>query len=172
MTVQLSIKRSSDTFLNVVWPEIGPIFGNGQIIPVETVTDSHMAKMLDVCAGVDMWMLVGQSMYAVASRVQYGRTAWNTFTVRRSLVSGGRTEFHKRRDAITSGALFPKLTVQAYVDGDRLLSVAAVDTVHLFDVCEKHPEQRRRAPDGNEFLYVKWDQCAPGKIITHRPVQP
>jgi hypothetical protein len=170
--IQKAISRSSAAFLDIVWPQIGPVFGGGQIIPVETVTDSHMAKVLDTCAGVDMWLVLGDSMYGLASRVQWSDTPWDTFTVRRSLPSGVNTEYDKRRHAISSGALYPRLTVQAYVskDGGHLLSAAAIDTRHLIEMCDKYDHQRRTAPGGNQFIYVNWDQCDAGKVIIHRPV--
>jgi hypothetical protein len=170
--IQQAISRSSTAFLDVVWPQIGPVFGGGQIIPVETVTDSEMAKLLDTRAGIDMWLVLGDSMYGLASRVQWSDTSWDTFTVRRSLPSGASTEFDKRRHAITSGALYPRLTVQAYVskDGSQLLSAAAIDTRHLIEMAERYDHQRRTAPGGNQFVYINWEQCEPGKVIVHRPV--
>lgn len=170
MSAVEAIKRSSHTFQHVVWPAISDIFGGAQIIPVETVTDSEMTRMLDVYAGVDMWMVLGDLMYPVASRVQYGPTAWDTFTVRYSLASGNRTEYQKRRESIDRGSLYPRITMQAYVHDDRLLSVGWIRTDTLINLCERHMAQIRTAPGGNQFIWVDWNQCDPGAVTVYRPL--
>jgi hypothetical protein len=169
MIVKDAIKRSSETFQSVVWPELSPLWNGATIVPVETVTDSQMAKVLDMYAGIDMWMLSGQSLYGIASRVQYGPTSWDTFTVRYRLASGNRTEYHKRQESLKNGSLYPRWTIQAYVDGERLVSAAITTTERLVEMCQRHEHQVRRAPGGNEFIYVGWDQFDTGGVYVHRP---
>lgn len=165
MTVEQAITRSQAAFASIVWPRLAELLGDGQLIPVETVTDSTMTRVLDMLAGVDTWLVRAGDVYPVASRVQYGPTAWRTHTVRRRLVSGAATEYDKRLRAIRKGALYPSLTIQAYIDGDRLLAAAAVDTRHLMDKCQELEHQIRRNPaDGSEFIFVGWDQCSPDLI--------
>lgn len=165
MTVEQEINRSQLTFITLVWPRFRDVLGKGQVIPVETVTDSQMAKTLDVAAGVDMWWVIDSHVYPIASRVQYGSTAWRTFTVRSSRPSGLPTEYQKRRASIHSGSLYPRLTVHAYVDGTDLLAAAAVDTAHLIERCSELEHQVRCNPaDGAQFIWVGWDQIDPSKI--------
>lgn len=165
--VRARITRSQETFRDSVWPHITARLGGGELIPVETVTDSDMALALDTLAGVDMWWVISGQVYPIASRVQYGSTAWRTFTVRASRPSGAATELHKRRHAIETGALYPSLTVQAYVNPEgRLMAAAAVSTRHLIDRCSDLKDQRRVNPqDGSEFIYVQWDQCDADRIF-------
>lgn len=164
--VGAAIRRSSHTFAGIVWPVLGPRLGGGEIIPVETVTEGRMAELLDTVAGIDMWHVKGQQMYGLASRVQYGPTPWDSFTIRFRRRSGIPTEWEKRIRAIADGALFPYLTVQAYVDGDRLLSAAAVPTRHLILRSLQYIGSQRRTnySDGSEFIYVNWNQLDPNLI--------
>lgn len=166
MSVTQAIARSAEHFQRIVWPHLSPLLGGGHVVPVESVTDSRMAQMLDMLGGVDLWYVNQQQIFPVASRVQYGPRPWNTFTVRYSRPSGAPTEYHKRADSIRSGSLYPRVTIQAYIDGDRLLSAAAVDTKHLIAQATKHRHQVRVNPaDGARFLYVRWDQCEPNHLI-------
>lgn len=165
MSVETAIRASSQAFSDVVWPVVREPLGGGVIVPVETVTDSRMAAVLDTLGGVDLWHVVQGNIYPVASRVQYG-TCWASFTVRYSKPSGARTEYHKRVDAIRRGALYPRYTIQAYVSGPDLLAAAIVKTETLIAACDEHKDQRRvNRADGSEFLYVKWNQIAATDIV-------
>lgn len=167
MTVEQAIQRSATEFKEVVWPAMGPRLGGGELIPVESVTDSPVANALDMLAGVDLWYVYRGQIFPIASRVQYGGRAWNTFTIRYSRPSGVATEYHKRLESIKNGSLYPRLTIQAYVHNGRLLSAAAVDTQHLMQQAERYRHQVRHNPaDGATFVYVNWDQCADDYIIT------
>lgn len=166
VSVTAAIERSAQHFQDIVWPALSMELGGGQVIPVETVTDSEMTRTLDMLGGVDVWLVCNKQIWPLASRVQYGPTAWNTFTIRYSLPSGAPTEYHKRRQSIRSGSLYPKVTIHAYIHDGRLLAAAAVDTAHLLDVAEAHEDQIRVNPaDGVKFLYVSWDQCDPRMTI-------
>lgn len=125
-----------------------------------------MATALDTLAGVDLWYVANREVYPVASRVQYGR-AWNTFTIRYSRRSGVATEYQKRVTSILSGSLYPRITIQAYIQGGQLLAAAAVDTEHLIHKATEHLHQIRvNGADGASFIYVSWDQCDPRFIVT------
>lgn len=165
MSVAQAIERSSHAFRDVVWPTMGPLLGGGHVIPVESVTDSAMSTALDTLAGVDLWYVANREVYPVASRVQYGR-AWNTFTIRYSRRSGVATEYQKRVTSILSGSLYPRITIQAFIQGGQLLAAAAVDTKHLIQKATEYRGQVRvNGQDGASFIYVSWDQCDPAYII-------
>lgn len=139
------LSSSSADFLRVVWPAIKGMVGGGEIIPVESVADKGMATMLDQRSGIDAWHLSQDGrVRGVASRVQWTDKPWNTFTVRYSRDSGAKTEYEKRKIDIESDAgwLYPHMTVQAYIGGDKtsggdLLSVAVIKTRSLIAACEQ-----------------------------------
>lgn len=135
------LSRSARVFSEVVWPQVAPACGGGELVPVEAVSGTGMAWMLDVMGGIDAWQAMDNGvMRGIASRVQWirpDREPFNTFTIRLDRASGTATEFAKRLHAIghaEQGWLYPALTVQAYVemDDDRLLSWAAVYTHDLY----------------------------------------
>lgn len=155
--IERAIKQSSGLFVDHVWPVISPAIGGGELVPVETVTESGFARDLDTLAGVDAWQVSRpDGMRPIASRVQQseltmgGYRPWNTFTIRYTRPSGSLTEFHKRLTSIRDGFLHPHLTVQAYLDtfaSARLLSVAVVDTASLYAVAASWVEQHGDEPD-------------------------
>lgn len=156
--VAASLTKSAAAFRDIVWPNISAGLGGGDLVPVESVASAGFVKDLDVLAGVDAWQLVRPSgIRPLASRVQAGWGRMNTFTIRWSLPSGGRTEIDKRIAAIRDGYLYPAVTVQAYLDCPRrpagdfvvwdrcrcaswadhpLLSVAHIDTVALYEFAD------------------------------------
>lgn len=171
--VAASMASSSEAFIAHVWPSIQWACGGGELTPVESVTADGMTKTLDVLAGIDAWQVIDGRGYmrGIASRVQEirpGGGVWNTFTVRSRRANGAATEYAKRLGAIqqaSEGALYPGLTVQAYVnnfDSGPLLSAAVVRTVDLImwfeRQAEKGPLPERRATVGArrgqaEFFY-------------------
>lgn len=136
--------ESSYAFKTYVWPKVGPWCGEDRLEIVESSTATELVRDFDTFAGVDAWQLLDDCgfMRGVASRVQVGGTDWRTFTVRKSRSSGAKTEFAKRLEAIRKqreGALYPALTIHAYVSGYRnglLLSVAMVCTADLYEYLE------------------------------------
>ena len=145
------IKKSSEDFINYVWPIIGNDLGGGEIIPVEGVTDSKIAGLLDTLAGVDAWQILSdkKGIRSIASRVQYQNPKWkikyppNTFTIRYTLNSGNNTEYYKRMYAFGNpqeGLLTPDTFVQAYLDeeGSRVLSIGIIKMAELCSIMSKH----------------------------------
>src|SRR5690606_2476766 len=76
---------SARAFKDLVWPSFACEFP-GELMPMESVADSHFAKILDMRAGIDAWLLLPKSgpVRGIASRVQPAPPSrpWNTFTVR------------------------------------------------------------------------------------------
>jgi hypothetical protein len=164
------MQDSHRRFRDVVWPDIGPLIGGGDLIPVET-DKARLSVLLDVEAGIDWYVRGRFGLYGLASRVQVDGRAWNTFTIRTRTSRGGETEWTKRRRAIRDQYHFPHITCQAYLDrAEGLLSVATVTTDHLFEVAEKYPQQERyNGEDGHTFRYVYWRQLDSHKITTAGP---
>lgn len=165
-TLARQLSASAADFRRLVWPRIAPWLGGGNLVPVETVTDSRFAAQTDMLAGVDAWHVdSSRGMRGIASRVQWCESPWNTFTVRMWRSSGKPTEIDKRRFALNDargGWLFPIFTVQAYVwpktDG-QLLSVAMMfthDLVRLVD-CDFGYEKATSSGDAG-FRVVTWHE--------------
>src|SRR6266702_375825 len=168
----------------IVWNAIAEWCGGGEYCPVETKADISLAKDLDILAGIDGFQKRPQRgvMRGIASRIQWGDKAWNTFTLRKSRSSKVDTELKKRLWQLAhrhEGYLYPHITVQAYITQRRvgdLLSVALAHTHELIPYAYKafatlgvferqnrfnHTgvwEQTSRDEDGSwsTFLAVDW----------------
>jgi hypothetical protein len=106
---------------------------------MENVKDSKFAKMLDMKAGIDGWQIHKDGIRGIASRIQQGDKAWNTFTIRMTRDSGADTEYKKRRIAIKTGEyIFPYFTIQAYVKtwAGPMLSVGVAKTTDIIEFIE------------------------------------
>ena len=166
---QRDLRNSSRAFLEFVWPQIRDQLGGGEVIPVESVTDSAMANQLDQLGGIDVWHVRSASgIRGIGSRVQQTKVPYASFTVRKTRTSGAETEWTKRKRALDSrhGWLYPALVVQAYVeDFDRgpLLYACMASTRELFKFAEELFsgqvwESQRNNADGNEFavFWASW----------------
>jgi hypothetical protein len=182
--VYRDLNKSSRVFVDVVWPALTPILGEGSTyLPVEGLVDGELAKALDVIAGIDGFQIRGDRkfMRGVGTRVQWmphGATPYNTFSIRVGRPSGGMTEKSKRILSVqfeNHGPLFPDLTIQAYLrkETDELLSVGVVKTRDLYTCIEKHPlKQRLAAGNGGEqfeaypFDYLQAHGCSVQTVVT------
>jgi len=146
-------------------------WSDGRNVSVEAVTDGEMAEELDQTAGVDSWNVKhDDTIRGVASRVQYIKKSNldgppDTFTVRKSVPSGAKTEFQKRLEAIRKDALYPAWTVQAYLDrpGGELLEIGRVKTrdliEHINDGSESNGDYRvNDRPGKASFYIVEWSR--------------
>src|SRR5690606_6164676 len=81
--VARDLSRSAAAFRDIVWPEIKQWCRGGEIIPVESVTESGFASALDQLAGIDAWQAVEDiGMRGIASRVQWVAKPYRSFTIR------------------------------------------------------------------------------------------
>jgi len=168
--VAKDLSDSARDFVEIVWPVVSPWFGGGALIPVETVTDSGMARLMDMASGIDAWHHQEElGIRGIASRIQW-ETAWDTFTIRYSRTSGAKTEYEKRLSAIESdrGWIYPHLWVQAYVSKRQdgvLLSAAAMRTAGLIRLAQEVVDLPRsiaglygiRRTSNASFIFVDWD---------------
>lgn len=158
-TVANDMKNSSTAFVTLVWPLINSWVGGGELLQMENVTDSNFAKMLDMKAGIDGWHIHSDGMRGIASRIQKGWKAWNTFTIRMSRDSGAKTEYEKRETAIETGKyIYPHLTVQAYVEAweGPVLSIGMALTCDIIIFIQKGFHTLRRTTNA-EFAVCPWD---------------
>lgn len=187
------LTSSASDFKRVVWPELSKEIEGGQLLPMETITDSNFAKQFDFLSGIDAWQIHPQyGIRGIASRVQWldTTTAWyrchgpyNTFTIRYSRDNGTKTEYAKRCDSILQhnkqGWQFPHLTVQAFIalpiGSGMLLSCAVVRTKALFQFLAEKEKDKFIDPTGRRcyglkhnsnatFVYVRWDSL-PSNVI-------
>jgi len=135
-----------------------------KIIDVET-DGGTIASLFDKYSGIDAIQVVNGQLRTIAMRVQWG-VNYQSFTIRYKRKSGVDTEYKKRIDAIfgQKGYLFPYLTVQCYLDkrhgATGVLSCAIVKTEDLYKFIKENFDnlQKRKCPEGNEFLVVYFQQ--------------
>lgn len=154
---------------------------------VETVTDDDFTKKLDILAGIDAWQVIdGTGIRGIASRVQWPKNrsgkptyeAFESFTIRESLASGGRTELGKKLDAINNGFLYPQYTAQAYIGvmhEGPILYICVMDTKLLFEYIKKYPQELGHVVnpiDGNIFAvaWIKNIRCHGYLVQYHKPI--
>lgn len=154
---------SANSFVHIVYPKLLECrFLLGDVVPIESVTAMGIAKDLDMFAGIDAWHVYKKcGIQGIASRVQYGQRAWNSFTIRKHRSSGSETEYAKRKIAIYTGDwLYPTLTIQAYVTSRKngeLLSVGITKTKNIFDaIADGNCNTKTNPTDGNTFYTVFW----------------
>lgn len=160
---QDDLSWSSDAFSNVVWPACMPYCGGGQLLQMEGRPDTELASLLDQRAGIDGWQLHTDGMRGIASRCQPSGKSWRTFTIRMSRQSGAKTEYEKRKEAISSGKwIYPHITIQAYFDknGLEMIECAIARTEDLIEMIELGQYSEGRSRDSNGwavFAKVYWD---------------
>jgi hypothetical protein len=174
--IACDLSDSAYDFERVVWPAIKGKCGDGTLVAVESVTEKSLSQCLDTLAGIDGWHIqqANGRMRGLASRVQWGEP-WYTFTIRSKRTTGAETELRKRIDAIRSGWLYPTLTVHAYVAEPRrrgaFLAAGICYTKDLYEFVGAHlgdgawirRHSRKNPTDGNEFLFVDWDELSNAK---------
>lgn len=181
MSFNEDLSDSANDFVNIVWPSINSKIDGGELIPAEQLFDMKFFNLVDMHSGIDAFQFSTQhGIRTLASRIQWGSTPWNTFTIRYKRASGTKTEYEKRIKAIlgNEGWLYPYYTVHAYINKrylfktddkitKKLLSVAIVKTKELYlrvyeNVKSNEWDEviyiRKNRQDGNEFLVVDWDE--------------
>lgn len=145
--------------------------GDPELLQVETYS-GHIAKILDMQAGIDYLVMDESSLYGLASRVQWpdgsNMYPYNTFTLRYSLASGRETELGKLTRALECGKLCPKITAHVYMDEDgEVASAAVIETRELVEVVGGLIELGRVRPvdvfDGNQMVPLAW-----GYLVSYR----
>lgn len=156
----VALSQSARDFLDYVYPKIKheKWLGEGELIPVEAVTENKMAILLDQYAGIDAWYIRKKvGIRGLASRVQYNYTC-NTFTIRKSRESGVRTEFDKLRYAIEKQWIHPYWFSQAYISPTKpqkkLYSVALCKTFDLI----RYIQQEQKGYD-KDYYVQSVDRC-------------
>ena len=147
--VARDLSESAKAFQFCIWPELSSFFG-GEAVHVESVSANGFDKQLDTLAGIDAWNVhpARGHIFGLASRAQPSPCPLsipsfpaNTFTIRMQRDTGSLTEYAKRIDAISAGALFPTWTVHGYYfkkkGAYRFLSAMACKTLPLYRLCQE-----------------------------------
>jgi hypothetical protein len=162
-TFNCDMSDSSFDFMDKVYPKLLELnFINGEIIPIENVTEVKIAKQLDMLAGIDSWWIKeGCGIIGLSSRVQW-KTAYNTFTVRKERnQTGAKTELEKRVTAINSKGIYiyPYYAIQAYLTERRsgvIISLAIAKTVDIIEMINQGMSGQNRS--NNDFEFIQWDE--------------
>lgn len=160
--IRQRISQSAADFREIVWPHFSTDLGGGELVPVETVTDSAFATLLDTLGMTDVWQIVEHAgMRSLATRVQWGGINWRSWSIRCQLPSGRPTEWHKLTQY--GEWQLPQYIIQSYLGhrGGPLLGAAAIKTRHLqvMLVNEWHGAARRNPADGTWFYPVWWQDA-------------
>lgn len=132
--IESRMSTSARQFRQVVWTQISPYIGGGELVTVEAEVNDWLRVKLDTNAGIDAMQVVatattGDVMRTMACRVQDGDHRYASFTVRyKRLETGAPTEYQKRLYAIEHPELellSPSLTVQAYLEKGTEQFIAA-----------------------------------------------
>jgi hypothetical protein len=161
-TVEAKIKISAAEFERAVWPHFSQQLGGGTLVPVESVTESGFATLLDTLGMTDAWQVVEpEGMRALATRCQFNGPNWHSWTVRYQRPSGRLTEWHK----LTQHGVWqlPHYIIQAYISsvGGQLLGAAAIKTrdLQVMLINGWTGPVRRNREDGVLFLPIYWDEA-------------
>ena len=127
--------------------------------------NSITMKWLDQYSGID---IIGRKndnhLVTIASRIQWNKN-YKTFTIRYERITGAKTEFEKRIEAIQKGYLYPNFTMQAYINETplQILSWASIKTDIFYKYLIEHPEimfERTANYEGNKFKYIYWSDIS------------
>lgn len=166
-----ALSKSMQDFKIYVEPRLIEILNGGYFSVVEGNTLDETARMLDTLAGIDLWYYrKGNAMWGVASRIQRGHN-YMTFTIRKSRESGVRTEYEKRLDSMRKKSLYPHLTVQAYIDNDKLTGMGVARTEDIFEYIQNNHCLERSTGGAQKgqasFIVVPWVdmECSGYRVI-------
>lgn len=162
------LRRSAKAFSDLVWPEICPYIGGGQLRSLELETNNG----LDQAGGIDGYQLLSTGIRTIAQRTQfiddYAKPA--TYTIRQTRQSGAATEYLKRIDAIRCGYDLPALVIQSYVSEERqfVWRLAITHGRPFYEYVFRHEEHwaSHWARDGSaKFMVVPWERICRDNAI-------
>lgn len=137
--------------------------GVAQIVPIEGREDAA-TKLLDRFAAIDGLVVNGDgTIDFYANRVQIGKN-YESFSLRRSRLSGKATEFEKLQQARRTGGAMPTFHVQCFVDSDeQSATVGIAPTIDVLDYAEHNPDEFLGTANAT-FFVVPWRELARVKV--------
>lgn len=157
-----ALQRSMSDSKEHLFPTLEKVL-DGELIVIEGDDINETKRLLDTMAGIDLFAVNPiKGMRGVASRLQWGK-AWRTFTIRKERESGTKTEYEKRKYAIENGYLYPRITMQAYIDHKQNIVTIGIayteDIIRCID--NGNCKIRRTGADQKgqaSFYVVEWDE--------------
>jgi len=151
------MKLTAEYMTKLVYPQIQELgWIKGKLYNIENNPDNTL-KMLDTKSSIDGFISKSRGSIPISTRCQYG-ISYSTFTVRRSLTSGEKTEYDKVSYAINHPEyIYPYLYIHAYLtskNNGKLISIGMAKTKDIYDFINK--DKWRYAPGGNTFYYIDW----------------
>lgn len=143
--------------LDKIKEDVLPKLISGKILSIENI-DNEILLLMDKISGIDYIRQDKHGLQGIAARVQWGNN-YNTFTIRSARHSGTQTELEKRLYQIKNGYFYPEFTLQAYFNNrndNKLLSIAIIRTIDLYNVYQTNPELFESNKSDNEFKFVRW----------------
>jgi len=145
-----------------------------ELFRVENCPGNWLAKMLDVCSGLDALAAMPDGGIAgLTCRHQWGGVDWSSFTIRKSKGTGKQTEWAKRHRDIANDDLMPTWTIQSYfaTDQETMLSVGAAKTKDIYRYADSLPRLTIRDSCDAAFVVLDWQQMqeAGVEVIVRRP---
>lgn len=139
-------------------------FVGATIVPIEGRED-ELSLLLDRLAGIDGLIVKDDGeMDFYGSRVQVGKN-YESFTLRRSRLSGVKTEFAKLQRASRTCGAMPQYMIQAFVDSDeKAATVAVAPMIDLVQYVEQNNPEIRKTATGESFFVIPWRELKRVKI--------
>ena len=145
--------KAIDSITSTVLPRLI----SGKLRSIEN-TKNEILLLMDQVSGIDLIRQNEKGLQGVAARVQFGSN-FKTFTIRSKRHSGAKTELEKRIEQIEQGYFYPAFTMQAYFDSRdslKLLSIAVVKTIDLYNFITDCPAKVHTNKSDNIFKYCYW----------------
>jgi len=156
--IKTEMELTAKYMTELVYPQIQKLgWIKGELYSIENNPDDTL-KMLDTRSAIDGFILESNGSIPISTRCQYG-TSYSTFTIRRSLRSGKKTEYDKVSYAINHpGYTYPHFYIHAYLTSKyngKLISMGMARTKDIYPLISE--DNINSAPDGNTFYFVRWD---------------
>lgn len=148
---------SSTNAIESIRETVLPRLISGDLISIEN-TDNEVLLMMDMISGIDLIRHDDKGLQGIAARVQFGSN-YKTFTIRSTRHTTAATELEKRMKQIKGGYFYPAFTMQAYFnsrDDLKLLSVAVIRTIDLYDFIDNNHLKVHTRKSDNVFKYCFW----------------
>ncbi len=170
---------STENFKTLIWPELNKVL-QGKL---DSIEGSERDQDLDIDrqSGVDYWWVEKDAgRTPISSRVQVddGRKGfpYNTFTVRRSRVTGTRTEYQKLIEARENRRLYPSIAIQGYITQKQegeLVSFGVAYTDKILDYIAGNPTSINKTSNAdfyvipfNAVAHYRWPQHPLHSLLT------
>lgn len=161
--VSINWKENQDKSVGAFLKYIKPVLVEKLMADKIEIVEGDIKELTndwDVIAGIDYWFINNKKgIRGIASRIQFNCSkSWNTFTIRKSKLSGAKTEYQKRKEAIENDWLYPYWVIQGYLDKNgSLLSFALARTKDVIKMIDNGFCETNVNPDGTVFYVVYWE---------------